>query len=367
MAFNRLDLARVASASTGAQANWLFKTEDDLTTVLDIKYFGEVAPQLRVDDVIQCRLTDRYINLSVLNVDSANNEVITQQIDFQTPLDQQGLVNWRGDWSSLAYSKNDQVIDGGWLMIANKATTDRAAPQKTGDRGFLLPDIPNWDELDNPVQVVCGAKISPAEGSIFSIIGCRIWADVISPNYTYSIWVSIPNSNGDDVLTQLHSFSGDVLTIGWNLVSLDSGLITHDNNFSVWLIIQNSSTGISFDGSWSRDFDDNNNNPPIGSWNKANNETTLRINTTDFNSGNRELELLSITSGSTIEFVDVVEPSRSVAYSVLAEPVLSGDSVVFLVVEINLGPWGYPFVGDLTTMSADIPTPSVTEYVELPD
>lgn len=41
-------------------------------------------------------------------------------------------VRWMGIWLSQAYVKNDMVKDGDWTAIANKATTDRPAPQPDG-------------------------------------------------------------------------------------------------------------------------------------------------------------------------------------------------------------------------------------------
>ena len=76
MPFNRLDLARVASASTGAPAMWLYLSEvDALADILNADYFGAVAPQLRVNDAMCCRLTARNCWMLVLSVNSKRNQV----------------------------------------------------------------------------------------------------------------------------------------------------------------------------------------------------------------------------------------------------------------------------------------------------
>ena len=55
------------------------------------------------------------------------------------------VVKWYGNWVSQTYDKHSMVLDGDWLMIANKETEDRAAPQAVGDErwgydGTLVPE-----------------------------------------------------------------------------------------------------------------------------------------------------------------------------------------------------------------------------------
>lgn len=63
--FNRRDMARVASASTGAQANWLYQTDDDLSTLLSGNYFLKAFTSLRIGDLIQVRNLDGFSFLEV--------------------------------------------------------------------------------------------------------------------------------------------------------------------------------------------------------------------------------------------------------------------------------------------------------------
>jgi hypothetical protein len=46
-------------------------------------------------------------------------------------------MRWCGVWQEITYQAYDVVRDGGWLMVANKETTDRAAPIATGFPSYI--------------------------------------------------------------------------------------------------------------------------------------------------------------------------------------------------------------------------------------
>ena len=82
--FIRLDMARVASASTGAQANWMYRTTDSFSDVIAPNYFNDAFTGLRVDDVIQVKYLDGYKFISITQSD--NNAVVVKTIDFSSQL-----------------------------------------------------------------------------------------------------------------------------------------------------------------------------------------------------------------------------------------------------------------------------------------
>ena len=67
MPFNRQNMARVASASTGAQANWLYRTTDTFIEILAPGYFNDGYTNFKVDDVIQIKDADRYDYVSIIS------------------------------------------------------------------------------------------------------------------------------------------------------------------------------------------------------------------------------------------------------------------------------------------------------------
>ena len=80
MAFNRLDMARVASASTGAHAMWLYLTSDTIADVLAPGYFDGSFTDFRVDDVISLKYNLGYKYLSVTKSDKTGVDVV--ETDF---------------------------------------------------------------------------------------------------------------------------------------------------------------------------------------------------------------------------------------------------------------------------------------------
>lgn len=88
MAFNRQDMARVASASTGAQANWLYRTEDLTSEILSTGYFDKSFTDLKVDDLIQVKNGQGYTLISILT--SSHQGVTVEKTTFLgeiTPLE----------------------------------------------------------------------------------------------------------------------------------------------------------------------------------------------------------------------------------------------------------------------------------------
>ena len=51
------------------------------------------------------------------------------------------VMLWKGEWVQQEYLAYDTVRDGSWLMIANKTTTDRPAPQASGDPVYIYPGV----------------------------------------------------------------------------------------------------------------------------------------------------------------------------------------------------------------------------------
>lgn len=77
-------MARVASASTGAQANWLYSTEDSYLDLLVPGYFDSSFTDFRVDDLIQVKTADNYFIFAVISSDK--NGVFVKSISFQRNL-----------------------------------------------------------------------------------------------------------------------------------------------------------------------------------------------------------------------------------------------------------------------------------------
>ncbi len=83
MAFNRQNMARVASASTGAQANWLYRTTDLMLDILALGYFDKSFTDLKIDDLIQIKNNEVYTFVAILT--SSHHGVTVEEISFGLP------------------------------------------------------------------------------------------------------------------------------------------------------------------------------------------------------------------------------------------------------------------------------------------
>ena len=112
------------------------------------------------------RIATRY---SPPHKDSFFHPVLTTIKSFVTALVSR-RNRWRGSWrEGFVYLKNDEVIDSSFLMIANKKTTERAAPVPIGDLNYILDiyqlrtvDVQGLEALNGDVLYI-GANVNFVE------------------------------------------------------------------------------------------------------------------------------------------------------------------------------------------------------------
>jgi len=274
-------------------------------------------------------------------------------------------MEWRDLYQQIEYQKNEVVRDGDYTMIANKTTSDRAAPQKMGLPANLLPDAPTWATPSNSVHTYTGLKITPPADRFFQIASFRVWAPSTDPDYTYTVW-GIDNSVTPALWEKLYTAVGDKLDLGWNSIPYNGDLFSEGSIFQGILETENSSANTTISGGWTHSSTGNA-DPDSQAWNTSNNNTTLRIDKTDLDSTDRTTELLSINAGTNVTFVDAAESLRSVEYEVTEDPVDSGSHISYSVTVASTGPNGAPLVGAVCQMTALVPIPGTTSYVTLTD
>jgi hypothetical protein len=68
------------------------------------------------------------------------------------------LTQWRGNWAAGTYQKNQQVLDGNYLTIANKTTSGRPAPQLIGDASNIYTPITISSANTTATQIIFGNR-----------------------------------------------------------------------------------------------------------------------------------------------------------------------------------------------------------------
>jgi hypothetical protein len=74
---------------------------------------------------------------------------------------------------------------------------------------------------------------------------------------------------------------------------------------------------------------------------------------------------MGITVNSNMTFVETLKPELSYSYRVVGGPLDAGTYVEYAVELTGTGAGGAPGAGQPTTMTATIPVPQATKYVEL--
>ena len=115
--------------------------------------------------------------------------------------------HWRNVWNVGTYYTHEMVLDSPWLMIANKETVDRPAPQPVGPGGFILPDAPAWTTPSFTGVVQSGFRITNITG-LFQISRVRIWIEDTSPNAHYRL-AFVDNVSGEVSIGE--EFDGDIV------------------------------------------------------------------------------------------------------------------------------------------------------------
>jgi len=139
-------------------------------------------------------------------------------------------VVWKGEWSGGTYQKNDMVLDGVWTMVANKETTDVAAPQRVGSvKELYSPNNPSISGT-TAKQIVFGMQYSGDQP--FWLEGYRTY--VIAGN-DYNI-ILIKDPNGANEATFLNLFRATVT--GWRDFGLVPRPVASGTTFQILAIVK---------------------------------------------------------------------------------------------------------------------------------
>ena len=113
------------------------------------RYYGQI-PNLRVGDFVSVFYFPQSRTFLVLWEGGVGNLKVAG--DF---------ITWHNLWQAQTYFKNSMVIDELWVMIANKETTDRAAPQSSGTFTWLteIPGLPSYTTETNAATI--SAELRP--------------------------------------------------------------------------------------------------------------------------------------------------------------------------------------------------------------
>jgi len=208
------------------------------------------------------------------------------------------LMNFLGDWSSAntPYATSSVVTDDGWLMIANKETNDKAAPESVGAQfnyfdGTLVPDTLLAS------QITFGTRYNNPTEALF-LNSWRIYADI---DIHYQVFIVVDPLGANPGVAKLAEFTAS--TTGWLNFPIGSRIVPIGTTFQLIANVNEPDpTPTIFSGNW--DYQKPNNESPLpaaGVITHANRALdTIYINSTDDDAGDRLAELEALTAGDLI-------------------------------------------------------------------
>lgn len=296
------------------------------------------------------------------------NQAIPPDIDYEGPWivvdgvwrPMVGMVYQGDQVYGQTYYPQDVVLDGPWTMVANKKTTDPAAPQPTGPKETTLPDVPGFETVSNGSVVYSGHKYVFSQGGWFG--GLRVWVPEVTASTNYR-FIVVNITDPDNPITTI--IEEPVLKPNeWTVVAFSNAIVVAGAEYLVYIDALNSGSGTVVTGGWLKGPVDNNVNPADQAWNTNTQQTILRIDKNDLDSVDRTSELLGIQAGSTIQFSLTDDPNNFIVYNINQSPTDGGAAIIFGNVVVADSSGTIP-IGEPTTMLADVPIAQTTEYVRL--
>ena len=206
-----------------------------------------------------------------------------------------GNMFWKNEWEPGDYQQYDTVRDGDWAMVANKATNDRPAPQKSGEPYYLYTGSIGSNSV-LAKEVICGQRITSGISGGF-VSGYRV--NVVA-GYKYVIYIvrdplTVPKPKLVEVFEANKS--------GWVEVNISPVILPAGTVFDVLAYIaEPDPSPTTFQGDWNYTTPNNNAAPIAGEVVHANNQADLlSVNKTDSNTGDRSAELATLTVGDIID------------------------------------------------------------------
>jgi len=250
-------------------------------------------------------------------------------------------MKWENIWEEATYEENDVVRDGDWTMVANKQTSDRAAPQPIGSAVYDLTGTLPLSTAEFEGVVWTGAEYTlEAPGWINSV---DVYVTELTDDTNHRVLLLNNDTSAVNIITNPILRENQWATVLINPTPFATGA-----SLTVILDSLNSGSSTGFTGGWKRASNINTAtiNPGVSAWGTDNNERTLRINKIDANGTPRTTELLSLSAGTDVVIVDTGNNKKSVTWELQADPVeyagpIGWDGGLYL----GSGTQGQPTVG----------------------
>ena len=270
-------------------------------------------------------------------------------------------MEWKGDWQAGTYKKHQVVNDSGWTMIALTETTDRAAPQPTGESAWQLPETPSWSTAQTAPLSVQGLRFTV--GDFSTIDGFRFYRATNTGNEEYSYYIQDLTDPANPRMIGFGSLPQG--PIGWAELSLTGTFYYEGQVIDIQFVTSNSTGSTQWSHEWTK-ISGNGGDPSAGEYTVNDNFDELRIHITDDGSNDTSADLDLLKIGDEIQFIEANQVSRYNTYQVSGTPTYILGDTVLVIPCLRVGNGQDVRVGNLCNGNGDIKTGSLpSDYVFL--
>lgn len=226
--------------------------------------------------------------------------------------DKEPPIGWGGNYDPAAgrsyagglavpgppWPQHTMIEDAGWLMVSNKETSARPAPIPTDTPLWGLSDTPGFaTQSTTPFVEVSNRYTMAVPGYIE---GIRAYVPTNTADYEVKLYLySVDDSGSERLLHQL--VIPDSVPTGWVEIAIERVVALTGDRFEVAMSVLNSAgETVQLEAPWAYIGTSQGADPIAGDWNTNNQNTLLRINTTDDNAADQSAALASVVPGDVL-------------------------------------------------------------------
>ncbi|MFV2014539.1 MAG: hypothetical protein ACC656_03870, partial [Candidatus Heimdallarchaeota archaeon] len=293
----------------------------------------------RTGDIISVSGDYNATQITYDNTNSVLTSTNTQTAIDEVQINVEDRVSWKNNWIVQEYQKNDMVFDDGWTMIANKKTTDKAAPAQSQDPTWALPDSPSWSSESSTSNSYSGVSFEISDiTDIVDIDAMRIWLPETGVNLKYEVWIfDITDAPDDDPLLGTLLFSQNldsVQSTGWITINFQPYIVGQGTQIMMVLHSRRAIGQADITAVWEHDGSGTLLDTDQGKY-KQNQFTEFQIHEQEQNGGIQSW-LNGLKEGDEIREQEIGNSSRWNEYSVISNTKV-GQVYTFAVQRVSNG------------------------------
>lgn len=273
------------------------------------------------------------------------------------------LRYWVPNWQPDTYLLGTVTMDSGWLMVSNKDTAERPAPQPSDDPSWSISDTPTFATNGNTSVVYSGHIYTVlTEGWIDSV---RVWVPTVTATTNYRFIIQLELPGGAIIRTVIEE---PVLNEnGWTYLGQAATLVAPGTIVTVLMDSLEGSSTTDFNGDWVYAGNSNTEGPISGQWNNRNQDDVIRLHKFGELGTDHSTQLEAVIVNTVITVIQASEVLKRIKYRVDQVPIDGTTYMEYHVTRIETGSLGDPDIGSQCLINVKVPIAAATQYVQETD